>query len=419
MTGAQSRSRFSRGLRITGILVRGWGMGCAVPKALLSAILFVSITGCVTVPDQRWEMLSAEDPGKPGNAGPIQILQINEGSASKGGASEVLGGIFQEADYRNVQQWIRESPESPLIVYVHGWHHNAETDNSNLISFRRLVGEIESDLCLRKLKLAVEAACPQVKGLYIGWRGESWDLLLLDDILDFPTFNARKEASRRIGEGALRRVLVEIERDTAGRDVVFAGHSLGANAVYHAIKGIQPLVVDDRHEYFLLNPAISSSEFSDMEKAILTAVAARRSEMQASGVDVSLLPRDHRKLMVLQGQNDFVVKHIYSVPHGTAIGFDEGRRTHLASATPIEGTQCPAPSTEPLDPCRIALGSGMLIRPKNASAPEQCEAAFNGATWVVSADKAVADGHGGIWDITTRCSLVELITRRMSDTDRP
>ncbi len=379
-------------------------------------------SGCRTIPDQRWPMVEGMDPANGAGGGAIRVLQINEGSPASGKAVAIPGRFFWASDYRNVLAWVKEHPESPLIVYVHGWHHNAEKCNAekcngNLDRFRQFIGEINQESQRLKIQSAKRMGLqpqeiPPVQGIYVGWRGEEWSLPAFDDFLDFPTFWERKNASRRVGEGHLRMLIKELGSNWPGRDVVFLGHSLGGNAIYHAIKGIDPLVVDDRHEYILLNPATSESEIEGVKQALKHAKKARIQEPEkeeafhedtAAYVVSMLEPRDHRKVTIFQARNDFTVRVLYRISHGKAAGFSDDLITHTAVAER---------GNEENGVCSSRFDSGMTIHVLRG---KDCKVTFNEQLWVISADKKVSDGHGGLWDPMMKNTLVELIAKRIAD----
>ncbi len=97
---------------------------------------------------------------------------------------------------RNVRQ-IAETTGATIVVYVHGWHHSARWNDTNLVSFRRVLR------ALARQPVGMSCTIPgpkrsHVVGVYIGWRGES---------LPVPGANlftiwSRKKVAQRIGGAA-------------------------------------------------------------------------------------------------------------------------------------------------------------------------------------------------------------------------
>lgn len=121
-----------------------------------------------------------------------------------------------------------------LVVYVHGWHHNADANDGNVRNFRKLLGDVA---------LAEEQASTQrrVVGIYVGWRGDSitWGWL------NWITFWDRKNTAERVALGMVReffsrldyfRDRVEKQANQATRMLVI-GHSFGGLIVYESLSG--------------------------------------------------------------------------------------------------------------------------------------------------------------------------------------
>lgn len=131
-----------------------------------------------------------------------------------------------------------------LIVFVHGWKHNAASADSNVIQFRRLLQQIA------KMELERPPArywpTRKVVGIYIGWRG-----LSVDDgqVAENLTFWTRMAAAHRVAEGSVREVLARAKslrdainasswpghQDHRSTRLVTIGHSFGGLIVYTAL----------------------------------------------------------------------------------------------------------------------------------------------------------------------------------------
>jgi hypothetical protein len=100
-----------------------------------------------------------------------------------------------------------------IVVFVHGWKHNASFDDSNMQEFRLLLENIA-----RTEHERAHAAWDRprkVFGIYAGWRGKLVDADLISDL----TFWNRKDAAQRVALGSIRELLGRARafRDTTDR----------------------------------------------------------------------------------------------------------------------------------------------------------------------------------------------------------
>jgi hypothetical protein len=93
-----------------------------------------------------------------------------------------------------------------VVVYTHGWFHNAAPDDENVGKFHTLLERL--DLSERAASEAQPGRTRrEVVGVYLGWRGETLQMPLLQHAL---TFWSRMGAAERVGEGSLKQVLMEL-----------------------------------------------------------------------------------------------------------------------------------------------------------------------------------------------------------------
>jgi pimeloyl-ACP methyl ester carboxylesterase len=116
-----------------------------------------------------------------------------------------------------------------IVVFVHGWKHNAQSDDSNLSKFRELLVHTAS----------ADGVKRPVVGVYLSWRG----LSRCGNLLWTQTsFWGRHKAAQRIAQGTPREVLGRLKafrNGTPGQKpqatLVVVGHSFGGLIVYAAI----------------------------------------------------------------------------------------------------------------------------------------------------------------------------------------
>ncbi len=156
-----------------------------------------------------------------------------------------------ESVRRRVEAVRRENPRGAIVAcFVHGWHNNADWNNRNFISFRRLL----EALMWREL----EAMERRVIGVYLGWNGRPDDgagrwIGRVPGVKHL-TFPDRYDAAGDIGQGELlSSCLVDLTaacKGPTGGDqapLVLIGHSMGAFILQSAVRELlrhpdEPLV---------------------------------------------------------------------------------------------------------------------------------------------------------------------------------
>jgi hypothetical protein len=105
----------------------------------------------------------------------------------------------------------RRKTNTLVVVFIHGWHHNAQADDPNLLDFKDALTKL-SDLLdgpERRERRQHLTGDPTVRvvGIYIGWRGRS-----LPGLLDYVTLWWRKAAAERVGSGDVSEFLERLQR---------------------------------------------------------------------------------------------------------------------------------------------------------------------------------------------------------------
>ena len=196
-----------------------------------------------------------------------------------------------------------------LMVFIHGWQHDARAEDENLASFRDLLTQtalIEESR--RRDANSAAVATRRVVGVYIGWRGRSIDVPGLDNL----TFWTRKTAAMHVAEGSSRELFARLrgfkcQQNTkalppaarncnlppSGNDavkVVLIGHSFGGLILYNSLSSslIETLTRafdsddndNDRYWRFadlaiLINPAFEATRYAPLYRISSTAVYPR------------------------------------------------------------------------------------------------------------------------------------------------
>lgn len=180
------------------------------------------------------------------------------------------GHIQDRKQINNVTKYIRDQgDDQDIVLFIHGWHHGAANDDSNVKDFRESLK-----------KLAMRSPSRTVTGVYVGWRGESIDI----PIIRKTTFWDRKNVSVQVGLGGVTELLSRLEDISAKKDrtrLIAIGHSFGGSVLFSATKNkfySKLLELDNqryklhgqlderqfRDTYVLLNPAIENIQYAPL-----------------------------------------------------------------------------------------------------------------------------------------------------------
>lgn len=396
-----------------------WKMGGMV-VLLVGALL--AMAGCQTIGDVQWVKEKAPQTLPTPLQSQLMVIEIKE------------DGAFHDPDqFVNLKQWIDQaSPTDPVVVFVHGWHHNAQPDDANLKDFTAFVAKIEAATCQKQRNIE----CPSIDGIYVGWRGDSVDYPIGQDVLDFWTIWGRKAISRQIGQGGLAKIIAHIRRQHPNRNVIVAGHSLGASALFYAVKDDLGELVEDNFEYIMMNPAVGSSEFEGVAEQLNQVARAEMTRVSPSAKNaeaMTILSRSHRKLLVMQALGDIPVGWLYRLAFisDIPVGFDDKLTTHQAYACRQDGGECEQRSDRPSnsdfakaeveagmarDYCSIYLAKKEFVIETKRQGPEDdtCWENFSKAVWVVSGADSVSRSHGDIFNGVQERALADLISQRIA-----
>ena len=140
-----------------------------------------------------------------------------------------------------------------VVLFIHGWHHNASSGDKNLGDFAKSLQSIRATLedneagrpgpyRTSRLNLTKDDRI-NVLGIYVGWRGKS-----LPMPLDYLTFWGRKAAATRVGDGDLREFLLRLDaiykaqgkarregRTRSFMGLVSIGHSFGGQVLFQSV----------------------------------------------------------------------------------------------------------------------------------------------------------------------------------------
>jgi len=147
-----------------------------------------------------------------------------------------------------------------VIVFVHGWKHNASPDDENVRSFNQALDTIA--------KLDIVAG-KKIVGVYVGWRGLSLHGLQLENL----TYWDRKQTAEQVGRAGVTELLLNLEqldRQNPDNIMLTIGHSFGGAVVLSALSAVlleRMVAAEDGigvqsfgNGVVLLNPAIEANQ---------------------------------------------------------------------------------------------------------------------------------------------------------------
>ncbi len=368
-----------------------------------------SITACVTVPDRPYqESVATAQLANPPNEHMVTPL----------GTSDPLIVEFDDAGKVNalqrsalLQAVDRQATTDSLLIFVHGWHHNAKPGDANLEGFTSFLREMN---CQKQPESSDTecAASNQYSGVYIGWRGDSTNLLGIESgIADFWTLPDRKRISIRVGEVGLKALLEDLDTRVATRKIrrfAVVGHSLGGSVVLHAVKDrIQRL---DDNFYVMLNPAVTDDEYRPYSKFY--------------GLPGSRFP----KIVTLQAKNDLAIRLLFDFinPGSDSMGYS-GALTHdLNACDPEKSAGCAGLLEKRWKEMQIdgscftiMQGQSWVITARDNNGPgrETCALSNQLMGWVILAKDGSVEAHNGILTSAQARALHKLLEIKRTQAD--
>lgn len=152
------------------------------------------------------------------------------------------GNQFDRAKSEQVMNYINQHANSAkgaaVFVFVHGWKHNADSNDSNVENFREMLSRAAENPFVGPRR---------VIGLYLGWRGKVTSVPLVREF----SYWGRKSVAEEIGSGGATEIFTElnqvlIEQFDGVRSegalykntFVIIGHSFGGAIVLSALHDV-------------------------------------------------------------------------------------------------------------------------------------------------------------------------------------
>lgn len=344
-------------------------------KIVLVVVLMLSLWS-TRIPDQPFHAVTATTAQQN-----FHVIEFND-----------KGQMHDDKQWQALSQRLAQQPGAELLIFIHGWHHNAAPTDENFVAFSSFYQQMAARDPQRNLI-----------GLYIGWRGDSYDPFWLDgsddpysmvEPLDFPTIYGRKATARRIGKTGLSDLLDQLDaKTTAGQlqRYVLIGHSLGGAMALHASKERLKQSLEqgkvNPNLYILLNPAVTAKEYKPLDEWL--------------SVD-----RQKPAMVVLQSKGDFAVKEAFNLlKDGERAMGNSWAITH--DMDQCSGNDCSRVVDIPLalqkhdaiPGCMMTLnGTGWKVRARLQArrTVQSCADANMQAVWVLAVSDEIIYGHNGI-----------------------
>jgi hypothetical protein len=181
-----------------------------------------------------------------------------------------------------------------IVTFVHGWKHNASSQDGNVQMLRFVLREIAKMEQLLSEK--ENRPSRRIVGIYVGWRGLSETVEPFKEI----SFWGRKNTAEVVGHGAVVELLATLEnlknqsnKEYSGEigehrrmstKLITIGHSFGGDIVYSATA---PILAERMTEHFadngspqlpkslgdmvvLINPAFEAARFETIQRLAAT-----------------------------------------------------------------------------------------------------------------------------------------------------
>jgi len=159
------------------------------------------------------------------------------------------GSLWDTAQAQRVLDRVRSLSQAQnvlVVLFIHGWHHNAASDDPNLVDFQRTLLDLNREISTpqRQQLRAENTGKPnsRIVGIYVGWRGRS-----LPGPLDYLTFWGRKPTAERVGEGDVSEFIERLQRiylraneaamkhGAPNVGLVTIGHSFGGQVLWKSL----------------------------------------------------------------------------------------------------------------------------------------------------------------------------------------
>ncbi|MEZ8492051.1 alpha/beta hydrolase [Vibrio splendidus] len=339
-------------------------------RIIAVALLLLFVNGCVSIEDKSYytkdDIATEVDP---------YIIELNDEGE--------LHHKEQAKQYLDKLDTLEDNTH--VIIFVHGWRHNASPEDRNLKEFKTFMTHLENN------------SNDDFIGLYVGWRGDSrkgFDLHTLED---------RKKVSKVVGAKGLR-TIIQNTKDKVPKNsnvkLAVIGHSLGGSAVFNAIsKDLKDgsFQNSSHQSYIMLNPAFSKQEFTE----------------SYAGIADRELEESEQPLVIFQAQEDWAVKWLLPIFTDTdSVGFSpDDTLTHTSWACSQSDKDCldMLQKKKKIRPeCNKVLNNdSWFIKAFNDKDYESCMNSWKAPAYVIQTANTISGSHNEILTSTEAKALLD------------
>jgi hypothetical protein len=363
-------------------------------------------------------------------------------------------GHFQSrAQLNKVIKFIKSQDHQDIVIFIHGWHCNAQPDDKSLKNFEKMLKSIS-----QRYETQNEKIKRKINGIFVGWRGESIPVKLIN----IATFWDRKDVSIEVGAGSLIELLVRLENIAKNNNkcrLISIGHSFGASVLFSATKNILYQNFINSFEsneisgfgdlVILINPAFEAIPYAPLRD--ITEEYAREYAKKLNTATIFKKPMKP-KLLILTSESDYATRLFFKIGrffsstlfenHNeikridrngniqkfsqrsmniNAIGHYKPFQTHtLKSVDPIQLTSCNAMPAKWDDMIEYddtsdktsKEGWSILFPASKLRLRHIKNSPAFSPYWVVVVDKNVIPGHNEIYQVNLNCFIEELLLAR-------
>lgn len=197
------------------------------------------------------------------------------------------GSLFDDSQISDIKRNLDSQKDNYLIVFIHGWRHNASVGDNDVRRFQTLLAY--SSAFLNQRQKIGRYRETKVSGVFVSWRGSSFAEC---GGICFPavmtTFAGRKAVSDSLGNSVVAKIQeierqyfappLDRERSFASRMMV-VGHSFGGNIL---AQGLLPQVSGSMENHVpgqlfapplgdltvMLNPASEASKWTAVQQSV-------------------------------------------------------------------------------------------------------------------------------------------------------
>ena len=231
---------------------------------------------------------------------------------------------------------IRNASDGALIiVFVHGWKHDARICDGNMCCFREVLGFISA----AETQMAHGRPPRQVIGIYLAWRGAATRVFGVKEL----TFWNRKRAAHAIGSAhdagsVLLRVLdaynqLNENHHSKGNRLVLIGHSFGAALLFDAVKPTleQNLKKHSVDACTTLSPGVSG--FGDLVVLVNPAFeVAHYQDLLDIAEGASPYCSHQTPLLLVASTRDFANRRLFPIGQFLHARFSPAKRTTIGNS---------------------------------------------------------------------------------------